>query len=147
MWKIDHLEDGESVQAVAPISGPGPEFTSRLALTNRRIVTIRSPYLASILGLARYFNSRIDDSLVLAQIKSVSFEGGFTSSLQIEIQDGTRLYQATGIGSRWLRLLANKTQTRPTTTRPTDSRRRTVCAHVSSHRSAMDLVVTLGAAP
>ena len=109
MWKIDNLEDGESVEAVAPIYASGvPEFTCRLVLTDRRILTIRSPYLASIFGLARYFRSRIDSSIPLDQITSVLFKGGFASSLQIETQDGMRTYGATGIGSRWLRLLAIK---------------------------------------
>ena len=59
MWRIDELEDGESIVAVAPILATGQEFTCRLVLSDRRIMTIRSPYFASIFGLARFTHSRI----------------------------------------------------------------------------------------
>ena len=69
MWKIDNLEDGESVEAVAPIYASGvPEFTCRLVLTDRRILTIRSPYLASIFVLARY----LDPALIVRSLSTRS---------------------------------------------------------------------------
>ena len=106
MWKIDKLEDGESVVAVAPILSTGQEFTCRLVLSNRRIMTIRSPYFASIFGLARFAHSRIESSIRLDEVKSAAFEGGFSGSVRIETRDDVHTYGSTGIGSRWLRQLA-----------------------------------------
>ena len=106
MWKIDELEDDESVLAVAPILAEGQDFTCRLVLTDRRLVTIRSPCFASTLGLARFTKSSIETSIPLEELISAEFSGGFTGSVQIESRDGMRIYASSGIGSRWLRLLA-----------------------------------------
>jgi len=106
VWNIDELEDGESVLAAAPILAAGQDFTCRLVLTDHRLMTIRSPYFASILGLARFTHSRIESSIRLDEVKSVTFKGGFSGSVRIETRDGTRGYVATGVGSRWLRQLA-----------------------------------------
>ena len=106
MWRIDELEDGESIVAVAPILATGQEFTCRLVLSDRRIMTIRSPYFASIFGLARFTHSRIESSISLDEVKSAAFEGGFSGSVRIETRDNVRTYGSTGIGSRWLRQLA-----------------------------------------
>ena len=106
MWTIDELEDAESVLAVAPILAAGQDFTCRLVLTDHRLMTIRSPYFASILGLARFTHSSIESSIRIDEVKSVTFKGGFSGSLRIETRDGTHTYLATGIGSRWLRQLA-----------------------------------------
>lgn len=108
VWKIDQLEVGESVLAVAPIL-EGGDFDCRLVLTDRRIITIRSPAILSMLGLARYANSSILTAISLNELKSVEFTssaGGFASSLVIESQEGVQTYQASGIGTRWLRLLS-----------------------------------------
>jgi hypothetical protein len=106
VWKIDELEHGESVLAVAPILAAGPDFTCRLVLSDRRLMTIRSPYFASILGLARFAHSRIETSIRLHEVKPVAFTGGSSGLVRIETRYGARNYVATGIGSRWLRLLA-----------------------------------------
>jgi len=110
MWWFDDSEDGEAVVAVAPIiMGGNNSFTHRLLLTDRRIVLIRSPVIASMFGLARYVKSRAISSMRLEDITSTKFTsslGGFVSSLAIEGQAGLRTFNATGIGSRWLRLLA-----------------------------------------
>jgi hypothetical protein len=108
VWRIDELEDGESVLAVAPVLG-GNDFTRRLVLTDRRILTIRSAAMASMFGLARYARSTIVTSTRLNQVKSAAFTssmGGFASSLEIDAEEGLLMYHASGIGSRWLRLLS-----------------------------------------
>jgi hypothetical protein len=110
VWKIDELEDGESVRAVAPIL-EGGDFTHRLMLTDRRIMTIRSPVLASMFGCARFAKSCVIDSTPLEEVTSAYFTssfGGFSSSLVIKARKGTQVHSATGIGSRWLRLLASQ---------------------------------------
>lgn len=110
-WNIEGLEDGESVESVAPILGGAENFTLRLVLTDRRIVTIRSPYFASTFGLARYAKSRIQSSLPLDDVESTVFTsstGGFLGKLEIQSPDGTATFSATGIGSRWLRRLSMK---------------------------------------
>ena len=107
MWKIDELEDGESIVAVAPILATGQEFTCRLVLSDRRIMTIRSPYFASILGLARFTHSRIEGSISLerGEVRRVSREAS-SGSVRIETRDNVLIYGSTGIGSRWLQQLA-----------------------------------------
>lgn len=110
MWKVDELEDGESVRAVAPIL-EGGDFAHRLMLTDRRLMTIRSPMFASWFGCARFATSSLMSSVRLEEVTSAQFTsslGGFASSLVIVTRKGSRTYAASGIGSRWLRLLATQ---------------------------------------
>ena len=108
MWNIDEIEDDESVLAAAPIIAEGPDFTRRLVLTNHRIITIRSPYFASALGFARFAHSQIESSIPLGEVQSVAFEGRFVGSLELRTRGGMRSYGSTGLGSRWLRHLADR---------------------------------------
>ena len=110
VWTVDELEDGESVRAVAPIL-EGGDFTHRLMLTDRRIMTIRSPALASMFGCARFVSSSVMSSTPLEEITSAHFTsslGGFSGSLEIGTSTGAGAYGASGIGTRWLRLLASQ---------------------------------------
>ena len=110
MWRFSESEDGEAVVAVAPvIVGSSNDFTHRLLLTDRRIVLVRSPAVASMFGFARYVTSRTISSMRLEDIRTTRFTssaGGFFTSISIEGRDGLRTFRATGIASRWLRLLA-----------------------------------------
>ena len=110
MWKFDESEVDETVRAVAAISlGGSNDFTYRLLLTDRRIVLVRSPVLASMFGFARFVRPRTISVLLLEDIRTTTFTssaGGFFSSLIIEGPAGMCTFRATGIGSRWLRLLA-----------------------------------------
>lgn len=110
MWRFDESEEGEGVIAVAPINLLGVEdFTHRLFLTDRRVVVVRSPVFASMFGCARYVRSRTIGAMRLEDIRSTKFTsslGGFLTSLSIEGQTGLQTFRATGVGSRWLRLLA-----------------------------------------
>jgi len=112
MWRFDGSEDGETVVAVAPIIvGASNDFTHRLLLTDRRLAVVRSPVMASMFGFARYVTSRTVASLPLEDILATTFTssaGGFFGSLAIDSQAGHRTVSATGIGSRWLRLLAEQ---------------------------------------
>jgi hypothetical protein len=105
-WKIEGLEPGESVVAVAPFVVNQVWF--HLVLTDRRILAIHSPFLATSLGLARFFRSKITDSLHISDVDSVRLSTGFAScSLQLDTSDGgTRTLKATGAGSGRLRDLA-----------------------------------------
>jgi hypothetical protein len=101
-WNIKGLEEGESVLSVAPVL-EGNDFTRRVVVTDRRVLTIRSPFFASTLGLARFTRSKIELSIPLREVKSATFVGGFTSSLTVVTAGTSKTYSASGIGSRWLR--------------------------------------------
>jgi hypothetical protein len=108
VWRIDGLEAGESVRAVAPIVTAGRDIRSRLVLTDRRVLTVRTSYLGSSLGLARYSRSTVLTSVALDGVGKAEFSsslGGFFSSIEMETPDGRREFRAVGLGSRWLRLL------------------------------------------
>jgi hypothetical protein len=110
-WKIDGLGRNEVVLAVAPILG-GVSFSQRLVLTDRRLMTISSHPMASDFGLARFTGSKILDSTSITQIESVCLTraaAGFFATLEVTKSDGnSNTYQATGIGSRWLRRLTKR---------------------------------------
>jgi hypothetical protein len=110
-WKIDGLERDEVVLAVAPILG-GAAFSRRLVLTDRRLMTISSHPMASDFGLARFTRSKILDSTSITQIESVCLTraaAGFFATLEVTESDSrANTYEATGIGSRWLRRLAKR---------------------------------------
>ena len=112
MWRFDESEEGETVVAVAPITvGSNNDFTHRLLLTDRRLVVVRSPVMASMFGFARYVTSRPVASMRLEDILTTTFTssaGGLIGSLTIHDQEGHRTVSSTGIGSRWLRLLAEQ---------------------------------------
>jgi hypothetical protein len=114
VWKIEELEEGESVHAVAPIlEGGNNGFTCRLVLTDRRLLTIRSPMVASWFGLARYLTSAIESATPLNEVQAAVYTakaGGFLSSCEVTTSDGVRTYAASGIGSRRLRLLTAQLQ-------------------------------------
>lgn len=112
MWRFDEAEDGEVVQAVAPIvMGGSNGYTVHLLLTDRRVVLVRSPVIASMFGFARYVRSRTISSMRLEDVTATKFTssaGGFFGSLTFEGRAGRRTFTATGVASRWLRLLAEQ---------------------------------------
>jgi hypothetical protein len=75
-WNIEGLQEKESVLLVARICG-GSSMTHRIVLTDRRVLTMKSPFWLHRIGRARLVSSKILTSVPLTEVAFTAFVSKF----------------------------------------------------------------------